>query len=63
MWTLTSRAAWLLFTAATATDNDIRDGLIHGVWARAGMNLVDGPFPEQYDAWSGMVLQDSGGCV
>ncbi|KAL1946009.1 hypothetical protein VTO73DRAFT_2011 [Trametes versicolor] len=54
-------AAWLLFTAATATDNDARDGLIHGVWARAGMNLVDGPFPEQYDAWSGMVLQDSGG--
>ncbi|EIW62872.1 uncharacterized protein TRAVEDRAFT_99158, partial [Trametes versicolor FP-101664 SS1] len=61
VWTLTLRAAWLLFTAATATDNDARDGLIHGVWARAGMNLVDGPFPEQYDAWSGMVLQDSGG--
>lgn len=53
--------ATLLFTAATASDIDVRDGLIHGVWARAGMNLIEGPFPGFYDAWSGAIVDDAGG--
>ncbi|KAI0368348.1 DUF1793-domain-containing protein [Pilatotrama ljubarskyi] len=52
-------AAWLLFTAATVLDNDVRDSLIEGVWARASSNLTSGAFPDQYDVGTGSVLEGS----
>ncbi len=50
-------SAWTLFTAATVTDDGVRDQLIQYAWDRASFNetdatSVDGPneFPDAYDA-------------
>lgn len=49
------RTAWLLFTAGTVLDNDVRDGLINGVWTRASFNQTTGPFPDAYDSATGAI--------
>lgn len=53
--------AWLLFTAATVSDNGVRDGLISGAWARASSNATPGPFPDQYNVETGDILGGSAG--
>ncbi|KAH9858969.1 hypothetical protein C2E23DRAFT_717283 [Lenzites betulinus] len=53
--------ASMLFTAATALDDDVRDSLITGVWNRAAMTLVPGPFPGDHDVFSGQILDCAGG--
>lgn len=50
-----SRPAWLLFTAGTVLDDDVRDGLINGVWTRASFNQTTGPFPDAYDSATGAI--------
>lgn len=45
-----------MYTAATVLDDDVRDGLINGVWARASYNQTTGPFPDAYDATTGAGL-------
>ncbi|KAH9942428.1 uncharacterized protein BXZ73DRAFT_88008 [Epithele typhae] len=46
-WTLAYNS-WLLFTAATMTDPDVRDRLTHGGWTRANSNLTSGAFMDHY---------------
>ncbi|KAI0353838.1 DUF1793-domain-containing protein [Trametes cingulata] len=51
-----THAAWLLFTAATVVDDQVRDSLIDQVWSRASFNSTRGAFPDQYDAHTGEIL-------
>ncbi|KAL1942377.1 hypothetical protein VTO73DRAFT_5979 [Trametes versicolor] len=50
-----SNTAWLLFTTGTVLDDDVRDGLINGVWTRASFNQTTGPFPDAYDSATGAI--------
>lgn len=50
---MNSFIAWLLFTAATATDPAVRNQLISFAWLHASSNLTQGPFPTSYDVSSG----------
>ncbi|EIW62877.1 uncharacterized protein TRAVEDRAFT_114260 [Trametes versicolor FP-101664 SS1] len=50
-----SNVAWLLFTAGTVLDDDVRDGLVNSVWARASFNQTTGPFPDTYDIVTGAI--------
>ncbi|KAI0325215.1 DUF1793-domain-containing protein [Cubamyces sp. BRFM 1775] len=54
-------AAWQMFTAATVQDEDVRNGLISSVWARANNNLTSGAYADRYDANSGAILEGSAG--
>ncbi|KAI0676059.1 hypothetical protein C8Q78DRAFT_1075004 [Trametes maxima] len=45
--------AWALFTAATVTDNGVRDRIIDGVWNRASSNKTPSAFPDHYQLGSG----------
>ncbi|KAI8993903.1 DUF1793-domain-containing protein [Trametes punicea] len=54
-------AAWQLFTAATCQDDDVRNSLVNGVWARANDNLTTGAFADQYNAQSGEILGGTAG--
>ncbi|KAI0645886.1 hypothetical protein C8Q79DRAFT_911239 [Trametes meyenii] len=54
-------AAWLLFTAAIVSDDDVRDSLIQSVWNRASFNQTQGALPDAYDVRTGIIPGDSAG--
>ena len=49
--------AWLMFTAATATNVTVRNQLISYVWNHASDNLTAGAFPTVYNVNSGAITQ------
>ncbi|RPD75342.1 hypothetical protein L226DRAFT_534905 [Lentinus tigrinus ALCF2SS1-7] len=51
-----SSAAWSLLTAATVTDDGVRNQLIQGVWSRISSNTTLGAFPDQYNGATGAIL-------
>ncbi|KAI0705088.1 hypothetical protein C8T65DRAFT_577862 [Cerioporus squamosus] len=51
-----SSAAWSLLTAATVTDDGVRNQLIQGVWSRISSNTTQGAFPDQYNDATGAIL-------
>ncbi|PCH43427.1 DUF1793-domain-containing protein [Wolfiporia cocos MD-104 SS10] len=55
--TSVGNSAWLMFTAATATNNTLRNQLISYVWDRASDNSTVGPFPTEYNVNSGATTQ------
>ncbi|KAI9067393.1 DUF1793-domain-containing protein [Trametes sanguinea] len=52
---------WQMFTAAIVQDDNVRNSLIDGVWARANDNLTAGTFPDAYDASTGAIQSGTGG--
>ncbi|KAI0665950.1 hypothetical protein C8Q78DRAFT_985276 [Trametes maxima] len=53
--------AWTLLTAATVTDNGVRDRLIEGVWNRANSSMALGAFPDNYQPTSGATIDGQAG--
>ncbi|KAI0645914.1 hypothetical protein C8Q79DRAFT_1053364 [Trametes meyenii] len=53
--------AWTLLTAATVTDNAVRDRLIEGVWNRANLSTALGAFPDNYQLTSGATVDGEAG--
>ncbi|TFK89099.1 DUF1793-domain-containing protein [Polyporus arcularius HHB13444] len=52
-----SSAAWSLLTAATVSDDGVRNQLIQGVWSRISSNTTgQGAFPDQYNDATGAIL-------
>lgn len=51
-WTI----AWSMFTAAATLDNDVRDKLVSGVYARATFNGSPTVFPTGYSPQDGTTL-------
>ncbi|PCH43429.1 DUF1793-domain-containing protein, partial [Wolfiporia cocos MD-104 SS10] len=49
--------AWLMFTAATATNDTVRNQFISYVWDHASDNLTAGAFPDVYNVNSGAIIQ------
>ncbi|CDO69210.1 hypothetical protein BN946_scf185042.g112 [Trametes cinnabarina] len=54
-------AAWQMFTAAIVQDDNVRNGFVDGVWARANDNFTAGAFPDSYDATTGDLLSGTAG--
>ncbi|KAH9942450.1 uncharacterized protein BXZ73DRAFT_41115 [Epithele typhae] len=57
----TTSMAWLLFTAATLTDNGVRDKLTDGAYARANSNLTRSSFMDHYNDANGAVIDGTAG--
>ncbi|KAI0712927.1 hypothetical protein C8T65DRAFT_726919 [Cerioporus squamosus] len=53
--------AWTLFTAATATDDGVRNQLIQYVWGRAASNKTAGELPDVYEDITGASASNGGG--
>ncbi|KAI0705087.1 hypothetical protein C8T65DRAFT_240266 [Cerioporus squamosus] len=57
----TASSAWTLFTAATVTDDGVRNELVQYTWDRASFNKTAGEFPDVYDDITGDISTDRGG--
>ncbi|TRM62817.1 hypothetical protein BD626DRAFT_41413 [Schizophyllum amplum] len=55
----TVRSDWMIFAAASAPNNSMRDSLLQTVWARTSNASLDGAFPSAYDQNSGMMQSGS----
>ncbi|TFK92712.1 hypothetical protein K466DRAFT_581623 [Polyporus arcularius HHB13444] len=54
-------SAWTLFTAATVTDDGVRNQLVQYAWDRASFNKTAGQFPDVYDYITGDISDNRGG--
>ncbi|RPD54725.1 hypothetical protein L226DRAFT_560384 [Lentinus tigrinus ALCF2SS1-7] len=57
----TASSAWTLFTAATVTDDGVRNQLVQYAWDRASFNKTSGQFPDVYNDATGAISSSRGG--